>query len=144
MRPRRWRLFYSQSYLQSPAFCRVASKAFLFPVSCFLFPVSCFLFPVSRLSTFPPSKNRNCTTLAPCSRLPAALLCESCVNSELQKPANDAHCRSFPQENPRKTEVGLMNRRVPGVSTSLPLDLVVLYLTRTTWGGTFNLTRSSW
>jgi len=71
--------------------------------------------------------------------LPGATL-RKLVHAALTKPANDAPFQSFPHENPRKTEVDPTRTRILGVSTSTPQYLVVLYLTRTTWGGTFIFT----
>src|SRR5471030_2238628 len=56
------------------------------------------------------------------------------------KPANDAPFQSFPQENPRKTELDPFQPPISVLSTSTLQYIVVLYLIRTTWGGTFNLT----
>jgi hypothetical protein len=76
-------------------------------------------------------------TLPP--HLPGATL-RKLIHGALTKPANDAPFQSFPHENPRKTEADPTRTRILGVSTSTPQYLVVLYLTRTTWGGTFNFT----
>jgi hypothetical protein len=62
------------------------------------------------------------------------------MNLRLQKPKIHAPKQSFPHKNPRKTEVNIAQTRIGGVSTTTPQYLVVLYLTRTTYGAIFTLT----
>jgi hypothetical protein len=57
-----------------------------------------------------------------------------------KKPAIHAAATNFPQQNPRKTELGFDPAPIWGVSASSPQHIVDLYLTCTIAGGTFNLT----
>ena len=105
--------------------------------------------PDTGFSTSPPRFSTSSPAFSPPSPLRSPLSPRTLKSSPVNlmfirsKPAIHAALTNFPQQNPIKTEVETPFPRVRGVSTSTPQHVVVLYLTRTRCGVTFNLTRSS-